>query len=782
MQFDFSKQPGLSRITRNYEKGEKPLISIITPFYNAGKYFEQTYNCVMNQTFPWFEWIIVNDGSTNKADLDIVERLVLEDSRIKLLHKENGGISTARNMAIREALTEIIIPLDADDLIEPTYVETIYWAMHFNPEYCWCYTKNIGFHNQEYLWDKPFNATLIKEYNFLTYCAGIRKSSIIAVGAYDEITRHYYEDWRLWLKLLSASKKPIKLGYYGFWYRRMDTGVLSIINKDPDIQKQAKQLIEEVAINVDTNVIAKEYPFKSIRDKYKKPIYSNFNRRILSNKTSIMMLIPWMEMGGADIFNLEVVKGLDKEKFEVSILTTVHGTNEWRQKFQEYVQDIFELPSFLDVENYPEFISYFIKSRDIKVILLSNSYYGYYLVPWLRKYFPEIVIIDYVHMEEWYWRSGGYARTSGVVGDMLETTYVCNERTRRVLINEFGRKEDSVKTLYIGVDKDIYNADLVEFGQAKKSLGIAIERPCILYPCRIHPQKRPFLMLEIADRLRKKIEDIAIIVVGDGPQLEELHNSCNNRGLQNTIYFAGQQKDMRPYYRDSDITLICSIKEGLALTAYESCSMSTPVVSSDVGGQAELIDNSVGAILPLLQNETDDLDNRNFLAEEIEQYVLAIQNILSEKENYINLSKNCRQKIEYKFSTKVMIASLQKEIDYHITNEYKHNSRTEISITLDKLGMFADDYVTIFQETEMIEKELMEVWEGKQWLENQYNTLLRTKENSTVFVPVTQSDAEKRLQEIYSMRTWIVIQTYRKFMDNTSVGRTIRRIVTFIGG
>ena len=777
MQFDYSKQPGLNRITRNYEKGETPLISIITPFYNAGKYFGQTYNCVMNQTFPWFEWIIVNDGSTNKADLEVVERLAIEDSRIKLLHKENGGPASARNMAIREALTEIIIPLDADDLIEPTYVETIYWALYFNPDYSWCYTNSLGFQDLEYLWDKHFDPKYLIEYNFLTYSAGIRKKDILEVGGYDEQTKHCYEDWRLWLKLLSASKKPIRLGYFGFWYRRMGTGELSLVNRDAEIQKRATKLIEEVAETVDTTVVAKEYPCRGKGKQYIKPKVRDFNRKVFteSSKKNIMMLIPWMEMGGADIFNLEIAKGLNKDKFEISILTTVPGINEWRQMFQEHVTDIFELPSFLDIQNYPEFISYFIKSRDIKVILLSNSYYGYYLVPWLRKHFPEVVMIDYVHMEEWYWRNGGYARTSGVVGDILETTYVCNERTRRVLINEFARKEDSVKTLYIGVDKDIYNADLVEFGQAKKSLGIGIERPCILFPCRIHPQKRPFLMLEIADRLRKKVEGIAVIVVGDGPQFEELHNSCNKRGLQNTIYFAGQQKDMRSYYRDSELTLICSIKEGLALTAYESCSMSTPVVSSDVGGQAELIDNSVGAILPLLQNETDDLDNRNFLDEEIEQYVLAIQNILSDKDNYIKLSKNCRQKIEHKFSTKVMIESLEKEIDYHITNENKHNSRIEISKTLDKLGMFADDYVTIYQETEMLEKELMEIWEGKQWLENQYIILSKAKENSTVFVPVTQSDAEKRLQEIYSMRTWKAIQIYRRFMDNTRIGKLIRR-------
>ena len=64
MEFDYTKEPGKVRLNRNLNTEDTPLVSIITPYYNAGKYFEQTFNCVMNQTFPWFEWIIVNDGST----------------------------------------------------------------------------------------------------------------------------------------------------------------------------------------------------------------------------------------------------------------------------------------------------------------------------------------------------------------------------------------------------------------------------------------------------------------------------------------------------------------------------------------------------------------------------------------------------------------------------------------------------------------------------------------------------------------------------------------------
>ncbi len=703
MNFDFTKQPGRIKLNKCIVNSYiEPLVSIITPFYNSGKYFEQTYNCIMNQTFPWFEWIIVNDGSTRKEDISTLTKLAESDNRIKVLHKQNGGISTARNKAIAESSTDIIIPLDADDLIVPTFVETIFWALYYNPQYSWCYTKSVGFQDEEYVWDKPFDAKRLKKYNFLVNCAGIRKKDLLEVGCYDETLKHYNEDWRLWLKFLSAGKKPIKLGYYGFWYRRTDKGVLSLVKQNKHAKKVARTLINEVAKTADTNVTAKEYPCRGKINQFIGPRFSNFERKLynVNDKLNILMLIPWMEMGGADIFNLEVVKGLNKERYNISIFTTVPCNNQWRQRFEDYVTDIFELPSFLDIENYAEFISYYIKSRDIKLVFLSNSYYGYYLVPWIKKNFPEIVILDYVHMEEWYWRSGGFARTSGVVGGLLEKTYVCNERTRQVLINHFNRAQESVKTLYIGVDKEKYNADIVEYGQAKETLNISPKRPCILFPCRIHPQKRPFLMIEIADRLRQKINDIAFIVVGDGPQMVELQRACHKRGLENTVYFAGQQSDMRPYYKDCEITLICSLKEGLALTAYESCSMSTPVVSSDVGGQAELIDSSVGAILPLLQSEKEQLDNRIFEEQEIEQYIKAIEDIITDKQKYNLLCYNCRQKIENSFSTKVMIKNLEDEIEQLVQDCSSKGIRQRTSQMLVEMGQFADDYVTAFVEIE----------------------------------------------------------------------------------
>ena len=700
MEFDFAKEPGRQRLGRELNTDGKPLISVITPYYNAGTYFEQTFNCVMNQTFPWFEWIIVDDGSTDPHSVEELKRIAALDSRIQVYHQKNQGQSAARNAAAGHSTTEILLPLDADDLISPTFFETLYWALHFNPEAGWAYTDSCGFGAQEYLWKQPFSSTRMKHENLLVCTAAIRKKVFDSVGGYAAQEKHYDEDWHFWLRLLAEEQYPVHVRGWHFWYRRSASGMQQTVEHNQELRKKSAQLIREAAENIQKEVLPVEYPRSSGIEQYLPPVCSSWDRKVFKNhdKIHVMMLLPWMVMGGADLFNLDVCRMIDKDRFEISILTTQQSDNSWQQRFEEHVTDVFNLPNFMDIENWPEFISYFIKSREIDVLFLTNSYYGYYLVPWLRKEFPDLAIIDYVHMEEWYWRNGGFARTSGVMGGILEGTYVCNERTRRVMINDFNRAPESVETLYIGVDQDKFDANKVESGIVRKELGIAEDRPIILFPCRIHPQKRPFLMVEIAKELKKTRPEAAFVVVGDGPQLEELRIKVQQERLENTVYLAGRQSDMRPYYKDSALTRICSLKEALALTAYESFSIRTPVVTSDVGGQAELVNHETGRVLPLLQSEAEALDNRTFSAEEIKLYVDAIESLLGDRSAYAAACAACRARIETGFSTKIMIGKLEHILSTLVCDKVAKENRNRKAHALRELGGLADDYCTAFCE------------------------------------------------------------------------------------
>lgn len=698
MEFNYEWQPGLTRMERGLVTDGKPEVTIVTPFYNGAKTFEQTFNCVVNQTFPWFEWIIVNDGSTRKEDVAFAEQLAATDPRVRVVHKENGGISTARNYGMRFSTTEYAVFLDCDDLLEPTFLEYCWWMLEKNPKAAWAYTSSLGFQGQEYLWKVPFDPIRLKTENHLTITSMIRKKWYNDVNGFDEKYKHYNEDWYFWLRVVARGGYPAQSSGddYLFWYRRTDTGVLSIVeNKNNEWAKKNAELIEDAAkdvINPHEPVI---YPCNEAD--YKEPVMTKWNRGVFREhkKIHVTLLAPWLEMGGADKFNLDLIAGLDKEQYEVSILTTVPSTEPWGQLFRHKTPEVFNLPNFVEPSDYAEFVSYFLKSRQTDILLVTNSYHGYYMIPWLRANFPKLVIVDYVHMEEWYWRNGGYARTSAAMSAILEKTYVCNSGTRDVMLKKFRCAPENVETLYIGTDEKLFSANRVRSGITYDVLDINPKRPIVLFICRLHPQKRPFLMLEIAKRVKKKVPDVAFVVVGDGPLENDMKNLVRTKDLEDTVIFAGASKEPRPYYKDARVTLICSLKEGLSLTAYESLSMGVPVVSADVGGQADLIDDTVGALIPCEQEEASDIHKNNYARSEVEAYTEALTRILTNADVHDKMAKNCREKITNGFTIHQMVERFDSEFRMLLADPVRAQKREGMSAMLSGLGRLPGDIFTM---------------------------------------------------------------------------------------
>lgn len=101
-----------------------PFFSIIIPLYNKEKYIQNTLNCVFKQVFSDFEVIVINDGSTD-GSLAILNQFT-NDSRLKIIHQENQGVSAARNKGMENAQADYICFLDADDTWKPNHLQAFY--------------------------------------------------------------------------------------------------------------------------------------------------------------------------------------------------------------------------------------------------------------------------------------------------------------------------------------------------------------------------------------------------------------------------------------------------------------------------------------------------------------------------------------------------------------------------------------------------------------------------------------------------------------------------------
>lgn len=101
------------------------LISIIVPVYNVENYIKECINSIINQSYKNIEIILVDDGSTDNSG-SLCEEFSLIDSRIVTFHKENGGLSDARNYGIRHSNGEYIMFVDSDDIIDKDIVNVLY--------------------------------------------------------------------------------------------------------------------------------------------------------------------------------------------------------------------------------------------------------------------------------------------------------------------------------------------------------------------------------------------------------------------------------------------------------------------------------------------------------------------------------------------------------------------------------------------------------------------------------------------------------------------------------
>lgn len=373
--WSYVKEPG-KKLNSNYVKDTKQqaLISVITSYYNAQEFMWQTINCVLNQTFPYWEWIIVDDGSTDENAVEYLKQVEKIDSRIHIYHKENEGLAKGRDYAIKYASTDYILPLDADDLIEPTYMETLYWTLKTNAKASWAFTNSLGFGKYIYLVDHKFDSEKMKTENQITATSLIRKDKILSLNGYGVAKRYVNEDWHLWLRMLARGDFPVQATFYGFWYRRRKSSLLSKVNDEKT--EENKLRLRDLKIEADKiNKIVEPivYPIEGINTSKLKYEKLDWDRRPIDNgKETTLYILPDTGMD-KKIFN-----SIKKESKKSNvIIITLENTNyshyARRQKYEEFAT-VFNLPTFLDSRYFQGFIEYIINTRNIEKINVDNCY------------------------------------------------------------------------------------------------------------------------------------------------------------------------------------------------------------------------------------------------------------------------------------------------------------------------------------------------------------------------------------------------------------------------
>lgn len=198
-----------------------PKVSIIIPVYNKGRYVREAVESALSQTYQNIEIVCVDDASTDNS-LSVLRKLAERHNNIVLIEEnENIGVCAARNRAIETASGEYILPLDADDTIEPTYVAKAVNILNTNSSISVVYSRVRNLISQEEIL-KPNAANNLLYGNFITCSAIFRKSDFINVGGYDvAFNKIGCEDWDLWLSFLENDLNFFQIDEILFNYRQL---------------------------------------------------------------------------------------------------------------------------------------------------------------------------------------------------------------------------------------------------------------------------------------------------------------------------------------------------------------------------------------------------------------------------------------------------------------------------------------------------------------------------------------------------------------------------------
>lgn len=184
-----------------------PKVSIIIPAYNQGHYLREAIDSALAQTYPDFEVVVVDDGSTDNTS-EVAHSY--SDTRVRYVSQENRGLSAARNTGIRNSYGTFLTFLDSDDQFLPVKLEVLVRELEVRPELGMVAGQAIPIDEQGRQVGKTFDKPLPAEPHLLLLGNPLHVGSVVLrrvwqekVGFFDETLRSY-EDWDMWLRLAQA--------------------------------------------------------------------------------------------------------------------------------------------------------------------------------------------------------------------------------------------------------------------------------------------------------------------------------------------------------------------------------------------------------------------------------------------------------------------------------------------------------------------------------------------------------------------------------------------------
>lgn len=325
----------------------------------------------------------------------------------------------------------------------------------------------------------------------------------------------------------------------------------------------------------------------------------------MKKKLKIAIILPSFDIGGTENMVASLVECIDKKKFEILVISLFYPKNTYIQECIENtkVEVFYAMKGVLP--SWRLFLNIYKKLKGFTPDLIHSNMYAYaFVVPYLLSH--KVTLLHTVHnkpineFKEKYKKLISFLYKSNkavpvaishIVEEEMKELYPCLKRIERVY--------NPVDTEKFRTDRKMNGKKVVSF------INVA----------RFMKQKNHNLLLEAFANASKVISEISLVLVGDGELRKQMEAKCKDLQICEKVIFTGNVKNVSEYLAASDVFILSSDFEGLPLSVLEAMASGLPIISTNVGGLADIVtDNGIltepgdregltKAIIELSQNE-----------------------------------------------------------------------------------------------------------------------------------------------------------------------------------
>lgn len=640
------------------------------PVYNGAPFLKEAIGSILNQSYPDFELLIINDGSADDSH-SIIQSFT--DNRIKYIKQEvNRGIIATLNYGIKLAKGSLIARMDADDIAMPMRFEEQVNFLQKNPEYAAVFSKielidESG--NSKGVWADDWNSTTEEQVkktlnitNSLAHPTAMIRKNVLEKYGYNPSFKAS-EDWGLWHTLISDGYRIYKINKVLLKYR-IHTESVTVKENSKNVQKKiirfkaayfAHRLRQFKFTKYDfalyrnllkdlLKFVLPDFIFLPYRLFRKKPLrilveWLNLTTALIKNRQAgVFFFFPFYQTGGAEKVHASIVETVAGKK-PIVLMTGYSHSKALYKDFRKnaVVLDSYHLTKFGPAKRWlTNKLKKFIEQNKDVILFGCNSQFYYELIPMLPE---KIRCIDLLHAFVHEYEDGPEKWSKNLVSRL----------SNRVVINK--KTIDDFKNFYIRnniplafLDRIICISNFTEpKNYTKKDEETNLK---ILYAGRGGEEKRVYLIAELAKLAHERELFLEFHFAGDLSNAipDHLLHYCNLHGEISDPLI------LEKFYHDAHLLLITSSREGFPMVIMEAMMHSVVPVATNVGGISEHITNYKNGIL------IDQADESQI----IEEFYQVLKHLSENRQVLTELSLNAHQYALKNFRKDVFVDSYRK--------------------------------------------------------------------------------------------------------------------------